>query len=129
MTRKFRSPSGAACAFVQGPFEVLTLAKRTTPGAQSTPPPHVARPYSLDSARDLLPHAATFPVFCLGIVVALYASVMFVVLRFMPGEDIAARQQARQALWLLYPTAALLGLLAIVTDGSWSIDAIVLVSP
>jgi hypothetical protein len=76
-----------------------------------------------------LPHAATFPVFCLGIVVALYASVMFVVLRFMPGEDIAARQQARQALWLLYPTAALLGLLAIVTDGSWSIDAIVLVSP
>jgi hypothetical protein len=34
VTRKFRSPSGAACAFVQGPFEVLTLAKRTTPGAQ-----------------------------------------------------------------------------------------------
>ena len=50
VTRKFRSPSGAACAFVQGPFELLTLAKRTTPGAQSTPPPHVAR--SLDCARD-----------------------------------------------------------------------------
>ncbi len=76
-----------------------------------------------------LPHAATFPVFCLGIVTVLYASTMFVVLRFIPGDDGTAREQARRSLWLLYATAALLCMLAIVTDGSWSIDAIVLVSP
>lgn len=76
-----------------------------------------------------LPHAATFPVFCLGVVVALYASVMFVVLRYMPGNDDSARESARQSVWLLYATAMLLCLLAVVTNGSWSIDAIVVVSP
>ena len=76
-----------------------------------------------------LPHAATFPVFCLGIIVAVYASMMFIVLRYVPGDDVVARQQARQSLWLLCATAALLCVLAVLTDGSWSIDAIVLVSP
>ena len=75
-----------------------------------------------------LPHASTFPVFCLGVVVAMYATTMFIVLHCVRAlED--NKTEARRSLLLLYVTAFVLMALASLTSGGWSIDIIIFVSP
>ena len=87
-------------------------------------------PYCVNSTVTWkgLSHASTFPVFCLGVVVALYTASMFCVLGCLPLPE-KSQVVARRSLWLQYGTAALLMGLAAITSGGWSIDIIIFISP
>ena len=94
-------------------------------------------PYCVNSTVEwkLLSHASTFPVFCLGILVIIYTLALFVILHCFnhPSSNFtvsgASYNRTWRSLFLQFVTAFLLITFAIFTDGSWSIDIIIFVSP
>eukprot|EP01051_Picozoa_sp_SAG22_P005176 SAG22_NODE_300_length_12752_cov_3.102426_8_plen_182_part_00 len=94
-------------------------------------------PYCVNSTVEwkFLPNASTFPVFCLGILVIVYTLALFVILHcfVQPGSNFTVSTESYNKTWrslfLQFITAFLLMAFALRTNGEWSIDIIIVISP